>query len=103
MLSIWRRASVENVRSRIVVLAGAVAIAALARTPVVQAQTASPLNGVWTLNRALSEFPKEFAFTIDVSATPDETSGGGGGGGGGRGRRGGGGARGGGGPVTGRR
>jgi hypothetical protein len=79
-----------------------VAIAGLVRTPAAQAQTAPPLNGVWTLNRALSEFPKEFAFTIDVSATPDETPGGGGGGGG-RGRRGGGGARGGGGPVTGRR
>jgi hypothetical protein len=95
---------VENVRARILVPA-AIAALALARTPVAQAQTAPPLNGVWTINRTLSEFPKEFAFTIDVSATPDEAppGGGGGGGGGGRGRRGGGGTRSAGGPVTGRR
>jgi hypothetical protein len=62
-------------------------------------QTNSPLNGVWTLNRALSEFPKEFAFNIDVSSASEEVPPASGGGG--RGRRGG--TRSSGGPVAGRR
>jgi hypothetical protein len=55
-------------------------------------QTASPLAGVWTLNRSLSEFPKEIGFTLrDLPNPSDGDSPGaqssGGGGGGGRGRR----------------
>jgi hypothetical protein len=73
------------------VLAGIAAVAAAAHPSAAQSQTSSPLNGVWTLNRALSQFPKEFGFTIDVSSTSAEAPAtGGGGGGGGRGRRGGG-------------
>jgi len=78
---------VESVRARILTLAGIAAVAAAAHPSAAQPQTSSPLNGVWTLNRALSQFPKEFGFTIDVSSTAAEapaTSGGGG-----RGRRGG--------------
>jgi hypothetical protein len=62
------------------------AVIALARLSAAQAQTNPPLNGVWTLNRALSEFPKEFAFTIDVSAASEDVPAASGGG---RGRRGG--------------
>jgi hypothetical protein len=29
------------------------------------AQNASPLNGLWTLNRSLSEFPREMGFNVD--------------------------------------
>ncbi|HYM23038.1 MAG TPA: hypothetical protein VEU08_07515, partial [Vicinamibacterales bacterium] len=53
------------------------------------------LNGTWTLNKTLSEFPPEPGFTADwvtAASAPDGASGGGGRGGGGRGgRRGGGG------------
>jgi hypothetical protein len=55
-------------------------------------QPASPLAGVWTLNRTLSQFPKEFGFTLRGLPPPggDNEDGTSGGGGGGRGRRGGG-------------
>ena len=34
-----------------------------------RAQQASPLAGVWTLNRSLSELPREFGFNIDTLTT----------------------------------
>jgi hypothetical protein len=38
------------------------------------AQSAGPLGGVWTLNRSLSEFPKEIGFNVDwvVPADPSD-------------------------------
>jgi hypothetical protein len=80
---------------------GIAAIAAVARPSTAQSQTNAPLNGVWTLNRALSQFPKEFGFTIDVSSVSEQAPAASGGGG--RGRRGGGGSRGASGPAPGRR
>jgi len=50
------------------------------------AQGASPLTGAWTLNRSLSELPREIGFNMDVSSASDGVSQGGGGRGGGRGR-----------------
>ena len=40
-------------------------------------QTASPLAGVWTLNRSLSEFPKEIGFNVNwaVPSDPNDPSG----------------------------
>jgi hypothetical protein len=38
------------------------------------AQTASPIAGVWTLNRTLSEFPKEIGFGLDLSSVADPDS-----------------------------
>ena len=54
------------------------------------AQTPSPLSGVWTINRQASEFPKEIGFNIDlpVPNSDGQTGASGAGGGGGRGRRG---------------
>jgi hypothetical protein len=52
------------------------------------AQSASPIAGVWTLNRSLSEFPKEIGFNIDLSGVTPEAGTTGPAGGGGRGRRG---------------
>jgi hypothetical protein len=55
-----------------------------------RAQDASPLGGVWTLNRSLSEFPAEIGFNPAwmTAATGDGRGGASSGGGGGRGRRG---------------
>ena len=56
----------------------------------------SPIGGVWTINRALGEFPKEIGFNIDlgpVSDTPAGASGGSSGGARGRRGSGGGGSR----------
>ena len=40
-------------------------VAAIWISPPAAAQSASPLAGVWTLNRSLSEFPKEIGFNVD--------------------------------------
>ena len=63
------------------------------------AQTAPALNGVWALNRSLSEFPREMGFNVDWIASPtgDGQSAGSAGG---RGRRGSGGGRGSAGPFS---
>jgi hypothetical protein len=56
-----------------------------------QTQPPSPLGGIWTLNRAASEFPAEFGFNPAWATTPPADgrgTSGGSGGGGGRGRRG---------------
>jgi len=76
----------------------AAALVCLAIAPVVswlraapaEAQTASPLAGVWTLNRSLSELPRELGFNVNwlPGSSGTEASGSSGGG---RGRRGGGG------------
>ena len=71
-------------------------------------QSTSPLSGVWTLNRSISELPKEIGFNVDLgTATAGDTQNGGSnsGGGGRGGRRGstGGNTRGGGSPFSGRR
>jgi hypothetical protein len=72
------------------------AAAAAAGTTQAAAQSASPIAGVWTLNRSLSEFPKEIGFTLHGLPPPDSDGAGapassgrggrrnGGGGGGGR-------------------
>jgi hypothetical protein len=70
-----------------------------------RAQAASPMAGIWTLNRSLSEFPREIGFNVDwwpTSSGDGQTAGSTGGG---RGRRGssGGGNRGSAGPFAGRR
>jgi hypothetical protein len=54
------------------VLAGLAAVAVVARPSLAQPSAGSPLNGVWSLNRALSQFPKEFGFTIDVSSASED-------------------------------
>ena len=44
-------------------------------------QSASPLAGVWSLNRSLSEFPKEIGFNVDwIVPDPNDPAGAGGGG-----------------------
>lgn len=63
-------------------------LAGLSLPTPVEAQEVSPLAGVWTLNRSLSEMPREIGFNIDW---PSSSSGAGqtaGSNGGGRGRRG---------------
>src|SRR5262252_9232304 len=55
------------------------------------AQAASPLGGIWTLNRTISEFPAEIGFNpawMAQSSADGQPASSGGGGGGGRGRRG---------------
>ena len=72
------------------------AAAALVPAPA-RAQAATPLAGVWTLNRSLSEFPRDIGFNVDwlpSSAAGDSDSGGSSGGRGGRGGRSSGGGRG---------
>src|SRR3954469_686405 len=57
-------------------------------------QSPSPLAGVWTLNRSLSEFPKEIGFNVDWIVTdPADPAAAGGSGGRGRQKSGGGGGR----------
>jgi len=83
------------------VMAAAAAVLADARAP---AQPASPFNGVWALNRSLSEFSREMGFNVDWIASPTGDGQSAGSSGGGRGRRGsGGGARGSAGPFSMRR
>ena len=41
--------------------------------PSATGQEGSLLAGQWTLNRSLSEFPREIGFDIDVPLTPDDT------------------------------
>ena len=63
----------------------------------VNAQAASPMNGVWTLNRSLSETPRDIGFNMDWTRTSNaggQTAGSTGGGRGRRGSSGGGGTRG---------
>lgn len=79
-------------------VAAAVAAATCAQAAA-QQQPSPPLNGVWTLNRLVSEFPKEIGFSLDVPASPDEPQTAAPA----RGRRGGGGSRTSGGPLAGRR
>jgi len=51
--------------------------------------SSSPIAGVWTLNRSLSDMPREIGFTAAWAVPPGgRQTGGSGGGGGGRGRRG---------------
>jgi hypothetical protein len=52
------------------------------------AQNASPLAGLWTLNRSLSEFPREMGFNVDWIARPGGDGQNAGSNAGGRGRRG---------------
>jgi hypothetical protein len=48
--------------------AGLVVLAPSMMPPAADAQTpAAPFGGIWTLNRQLSEFPKEVAFDVDLS------------------------------------
>jgi hypothetical protein len=94
---------------RSVVLACVVTAAAAAalRAGPVHAQAGSPLAGVWTLNRSLSEFRSDIGFNVNWVPTPgSDGQSSGSGGGGGRGRRGstgGGGSRGPAPPFSGRR
>jgi hypothetical protein len=85
------------------VLAGVLAIAAARVLPSgVHAQSESPLAGVWTLNRSLSEFKSDIGFNVDWAATPSgDGQNAGSSAGGGRGRRGSGGGGGGGGSSRG--
>jgi hypothetical protein len=57
------------------------------------AQDASPLGGVWTLNRSLSELPREIGFNVGWMPPPGDAGQSSGSSAGGRGRRGGGGNR----------
>jgi hypothetical protein len=47
-------------------------LAAVAWCAAAAAQNASPLGGVWSLNRGLSEFPKEIGFNIPGAPAPGE-------------------------------
>ncbi|HEX4683903.1 MAG TPA: hypothetical protein VH277_14385, partial [Gemmatimonadaceae bacterium] len=64
---------------RSVVRARAVTVVAMLTTgaglAMAQAPPTAPLNGVWTLNRALSAFPKEIGFSIDVPLSPEDSQG----------------------------
>src|SRR3954470_8862149 len=105
-----RRASVANMNDRSVVHACAVAVLCAAAVVAMlttgagvtaaQNTPTAPLNGVWTLNRALSAFPKEIGFSIDVPLSPEYAQGGAPSG---RGRRGSSGSRTSGNPLAGRR
>src|SRR5256885_13947892 len=82
-------------RSFAVVYLAMTAAAALLADARAAAQPASALDGVWALNRSLSEFPREMGFDVDWIASPTGDGQSAGSSGGGRGRRGsGGGARG---------
>jgi len=48
------------------VLSAAMCVCAAAQPP-----SNAPLNGVWTLNRAASEFPREIGFSLEVPVSPD--------------------------------
>jgi hypothetical protein len=76
-------------------LLGMTAASGMATPVPVTAQSASPLDGVWALNRSASEFPREIGFNVNWLPTTDGTGQGAvpSSGGGGRGRRGSGGGR----------
>ncbi len=42
-----------------------------ARSVAAQPTGTSPLNGIWSLNRPLSQFPNDIGFTLDVTASDD--------------------------------
>jgi hypothetical protein len=46
-------------------------VAAPSTSSAQNAQTPSSFGGIWTLNRQLSEFPKEIAFDVDLSGVTD--------------------------------
>jgi len=73
-------------RSGLAAMIGAIALAGSSGPPAASAQTTSGLSGQWTLNRALSEFPREIGFTPDWmrSSVDREQAGSAGGRGGGR-------------------
>jgi hypothetical protein len=73
--------------TRSLLLASLVA-AALAPAAAARAQSTSPLAGVWTLNRSISEVPPEIGFNVNWIAPPSRGGQNPGSGGGGRGRRG---------------
>src|SRR4249920_687686 len=85
------RATVDHVMARsFTLIALAIAAAGFPPAPAL-AQAPSPLAGVWSLNRSLSEFPTDIGFNPAwmTAATTDGRGGGGGGStGGGGGRRG---------------
>jgi hypothetical protein len=64
---------VENVTGRVLVVASSVVAAVVGGIPRAGAQALanSSLNGVWTLNRAASEFP-EIGFNLDVPLPTDD-------------------------------
>ena len=80
-------------RTALLVCVIAAIVGALASEP--RAQSPAPLAGVWALNRAASELPREMGFTVTGLPPAPAAEGGqsAGSGGGGRGRRGGGGDR----------
>jgi hypothetical protein len=78
-------------------LAVAAVVAATCGHAAAQQASSVPLNGVWTLNRAASDFPKEIGFSLEVPADDTQSAPPA------RGRRGGGGSRSSGGPLAGRR
>src|SRR5689334_12538221 len=84
---------------RTLFVAAAIAAGMWTQAAAQQQPANAPLNGVWTLNRAVSEFPREIGFSLDVPASPDEPQTAAPA----RGRRGGGGSRTSGGPLSGRR
>ena len=99
--------SVQSEMKRSFVLVWFVMAAATGVVPApARAQAASPMAGIWTLNRALSEFPREIGFNVDWWPTSIGDGQNAGSNGGGRGRRGGstggGGSRGSAGPFSGR-
>jgi hypothetical protein len=73
-----------------------VVAAAALRPAAARAQEVSPFGGIWTLNRSLSDLPREIGFNVNWMPGTSDTGASGGGGGGGRGRRGSGGGGGGG-------
>ena len=46
------------------------AVASILLSAPARTQPASSLAGVWTLNRSLSEFPREIGFNVDWISTP---------------------------------
>ena len=50
----------------------AAVVAATCVPAAAQQPSTAPLNGVWTLNRARSELPKEIGFSLDVPLSPDD-------------------------------
>jgi hypothetical protein len=74
-------------RSLVLVCVTAAAAVVLLPAPV-RTQSASPLSGTWTLNRSLSELPREIGFKVDWLSAPGAGTQTTGSAGGGRGRRG---------------
>src|SRR5919108_961212 len=64
------RRSKRMTRPLSVIFLAIAAAAGVLRDPGAEAQSGPALNGVWALDRSLSEFPREMGFNVDWIASP---------------------------------